>query len=226
MASTIFSIEATLQSLADKGYVILEDTGVGNIASEMEQKGFPFLSMYGLEYLRQHVLENTRVRSVLEGLFDRCSLGHWLRYKELPGHIECFSKAGSEAELHMLAIHQFPKGSAVACWDGSHQVNTPTVTGRRSTFETTQSELLDAHCTASEREFPEGGLMIRDPRLFIEIRRGYTITFLFATEEVLARWPKILLLDLPEIRERVAHMESMRVGMNIVFQGPASAINT
>lgn len=68
--------------------------------------------------------------------------------------------------------------------------------------------------------------MIRDPRLYIESQTGYVITFMFATEEVLADWPKILLLDLPESREKVASMESTKVGVNFAFQDPPDEQNT
>ncbi|KAB2099594.1 hypothetical protein AG0111_0g12091 [Alternaria gaisen] len=226
MASTTFSLEAALRSLDEEGYVVLEDTGVGGIVSEMEQREFAFLSPYGLDYCKQHVLDNPRVRSILEALFNRCSLGHWLRYNELPGHFECFSKGGSEAGLHFLAVHQWPKGSRVACWNGSHRANLPTQTSRRSTFETTQAALVEAGFKVDVREFPEGALVIRDPRLYIESRTGYAITFMFAKEEVLAGWPKIVLLDKPGLREKVAKMESTKIGVNFAFQDPSGKLNT
>lgn len=59
MAPTTFSLEAALQSLVEEGYFILEDAGVGGIVSEMEQNKFDFLSPYGLDYCKQHVLDNT-----------------------------------------------------------------------------------------------------------------------------------------------------------------------
>ncbi|KAF1840118.1 uncharacterized protein K460DRAFT_410724 [Cucurbitaria berberidis CBS 394.84] len=226
MAPTAFSLEAALQSLLEEGYFILEDAGVGGIVSEMEQSGFDFLSPYGLDYCKQHVLDNTRVRSILEALFERCSLGHWLRYIELPGHIECFGTGGFEAGLLALAVHQWPKGSTVVCWSGSHRANINTKIGKRATFETTQAALLDANCKPSEKKFPEGGLMIRDPRLCMESRKGYTITFMFATEELFTNWPKMLLSDLPELREKVANMESTRISMNFAFQDPAGKAKT
>lgn len=63
--------------------------------------------------------------------------------------------------------------------------------------------------------------MIRDPRLCIECRKGYTITFMFAKEELFTNWPKIILSDSPELREKVANMESTKIGMNFAFQDPA-----
>lgn len=68
--------------------------------------------------------------------------------------------------------------------------------------------------------------MIRDPGLFIESQVGYTITFIFATEEVIASWPKIILSDLPELREKVASMKSTKIGVNFAFQDSAGKTST
>ena len=68
--------------------------------------------------------------------------------------------------------------------------------------------------------------MIRDARLYIESRTGYTIVFTFAKEEITAEWPKIPLLDLPDLREKVAKMETAKIGMNFKFQLPAARENT
>lgn len=68
--------------------------------------------------------------------------------------------------------------------------------------------------------------MIRDPRLYIESQVGFAITFIFAREEALVDWPKFLLLDLPGMRERVANMESTRIGVNFAFQDPAGKTKT
>lgn len=57
-ASTAFSLEAVLQSLVEDGYVVLEDAGVGDIVSEMEQNKFAFLSPYGLDYCNRYILNN------------------------------------------------------------------------------------------------------------------------------------------------------------------------
>lgn len=58
MASMEFSLEAAAKSLTEEGFVDLHDLLVGKHVSEMEQKGFAFLSPYGLEYCDQHVLSN------------------------------------------------------------------------------------------------------------------------------------------------------------------------
>ena len=59
MMSTEFSLEAALQSLNEEGFVVLEDAGVGGIVSEIEQRKFTFLSLHGLDYCKEHILDDT-----------------------------------------------------------------------------------------------------------------------------------------------------------------------
>lgn len=64
--------------------------------------------------------------------------------------------------------------------------------------------------------------MIRDPRLYIESRSGYNITFFFTTEQILTHWPKIVLQDVPELRERVANLKTTKIGVNFAFENPTN----
>ncbi|KAF2177368.1 hypothetical protein K469DRAFT_720701 [Zopfia rhizophila CBS 207.26] len=226
MASTAFSLETAMKSLYEEGFVDLNDPEVGELVSEMEKKSFPYLSPYGLDYCKQYVLNDTRIRSIIESLLSKCSLGHWLRYKALPGHIECFRKGGPEAGLRALIVQQWAKGSRVDYYGGSHQHDLPTEKGERSLHETSQAALDAASCKASEKEFPDGGLVIRDARLYAETKTGYAITFIFATDEVLAAWPKITLPNSPELVRKVVNMESPKIGVNFAIKDSAGSTNT
>ncbi|KAF2240204.1 hypothetical protein BU26DRAFT_556993 [Trematosphaeria pertusa] len=78
---------------------------------------------------------------------------------------------------------------------------------------------------ASEKEFPDGGLVIRDARLYAESKTGYAITFIFATAEVLAAWPKIILPNSPELVRKVVNMESPKIGVNFAIKDSAGGTN-
>jgi hypothetical protein len=41
--------------------------------------------------------------------------------------------------------------------------------------------------------------VLHDARLYVEIKTGYAITFLFATDEAIALWPPITLPNLPDL---------------------------
>lgn len=58
MASTIFSLEVAKKSLRDEGFFDFNDSTVGEHISEMARKAFPYLSEYGLDFCKQHVLDD------------------------------------------------------------------------------------------------------------------------------------------------------------------------
>lgn len=48
-----------MKSLHEEGFLDLNDPEVGELVSEMELKGFPYLSSYGLDYCKQYILNDT-----------------------------------------------------------------------------------------------------------------------------------------------------------------------
>ncbi|GJC90448.1 hypothetical protein ColLi_13286 [Colletotrichum liriopes] len=158
MELTTFSVETAEDSLHEEGFVDLQDSEVGGYVSEIEQKGFQYLSPHGLDFCQQCVLEDVRIRSILETLFEKCSLGHWLRYKELPGHIECFRKGGPEAGRRVVLVQLWARGSRVEYYRGSHLCVLPTTKGERSLHDISRMALDEAACKPNELKFPDGGL--------------------------------------------------------------------
>ncbi|KAF2744343.1 hypothetical protein M011DRAFT_470480 [Sporormia fimetaria CBS 119925] len=219
MVSTAFSLDAAVKSINEDGFVDLEDISVGELVSEMEQKGFAFLSMYGLDYCKNNILRDTRIKSILESLLRKCSLGHLLRYTAFPGHIESFRKGGPEAGLRVIVVQQWAKGSQVVYYGGSHKHDLPTVNGIRQLHETQKTALDEIGCGAIVKNFPDGGLVVRDARLYAETRTGYAFTFIFATDEVVAAWPKIKVPNSQDFRQKAIDMESPTIGVNFSFSG-------
>ncbi|KEZ39454.1 Uncharacterized protein SAPIO_CDS9313 [Scedosporium apiospermum] len=158
MASNTDSLEDSLRTLREEGFLILNDSQVGDLVSEMEDRGFPFLTSYGLHYCKQHILDNENVRPILEGLLGTCKLGHWIRYNSLPDRIECFRKGGRRAGLRALVVQQWAKGSQAVYYAGSHLHDLPAVPGERSLYETEEEELEKAGCKAIEKIFRDGEL--------------------------------------------------------------------
>jgi len=226
MASVTFALEVANKSLRDDGFFDLSDSSIGEHISEMEQKAFPFFSQYGLDFCKQYVLDDARIRSILESIFKRCSLGHWLRYKAYPGHIECFRRGGPKAGLRVLVVQLWAKGSRAVYYLGSHLLDLPTEKGQRSLHEISRRALVEAGCEAKEVKFPEGGVVILDARICFEMEQGYAITFMFATDEVLKAWPKMILPNSRMLIANVANMESPKIGVNFAFDSPAGNTNT
>lgn len=48
--------------------------------------------------------------------------------------------------------------------------------------------------------------------------KGYAITFEFATVDIVERWPKLIFPNLPGLAERVAEMETSKIGLNFGFE--------
>ncbi|RSL40933.1 hypothetical protein CEP54_015971 [Fusarium duplospermum] len=212
------SPETAQRALLDDGFVDLEDATVGDVVLEMERRDFPYLTPFGLKYYKQYILEDERIRVIVESSLGECSLGHWLRYRALPGHIECFRRGGKQAGLRVLVVQQFCKDSEVEIWHGSHLHDLPTTNGIRSLHETTRLELEKAGCTAELKKFQSGGLIIRDARTYAETMKGYAITFLFAVADALSGWPKILLANSPELIRLAVKMETPKIRLNFAIK--------
>jgi len=118
-----------------------------------------------------------------------------------------------------MMVHLWARGSQADYYPGSHLHCLNTFKGRRSLHEIDPSEMARAGCEPQPRDFPDGRLVISDARLGFEIKAGYAITFLFATDDVVKSWPKIATLP-RQLAGRVAEMESQSkiVGLNFDFQ--------
>ncbi|KAF9730011.1 hypothetical protein PMIN06_012490 [Paraphaeosphaeria minitans] len=223
MALTEFSLEEALESVLEEGFFDFNTPEVGELVSEMERERFQFLSPYGLDYCKEHVLENTRIRPIIEKLLNECKFAHWIRYNARPGHFECFRKGGEKAGLRQLIVQQWAKGSRVEYYGGSHKHDLPVEEGVRGLFETTQAALNAAGCQPTEKEFPAGGLVIHDGRTFTQIKTGYGITFQFATDDVIQKWPKITVPNSTDLVRKVVNMESAKIKVNFAIGNAGGA---
>lgn len=220
MASTDTSQEVAEGSVSERGFHCWQDTSAGNRVSEFAKRGFPYYTEYGLDFLTDFAFD-PRIQHILEACFDRCLLAHWLRYEALPDqHIECFRQGGPEAGRRVFMVHVCSKGSQVAYYVGSHLHKFKTTKGLRSVFEVSPEELSRAGCEPEALNFPNGGLVILDARVCFEIKQGYTMTFMFATEDVLVKWRKIVLPNSTILRNQVAEIENIspKIGLNFAFQ--------
>ncbi|KAJ4179570.1 hypothetical protein NW767_014582 [Fusarium falciforme] len=188
----------------------------------MEAKGFPFWTEEGLDFCIQHVLGKTRIRSLIESWFgERCVLVHWIRYRAYPGHTICFRGGGPEAGRRRLMVHLFAKGSEIRYYVRSHLRKLPTQKTEFLFYEIPQPAMVEAGFESED--INNGEVVMFDARLSIELKKGYVIAFLFATEDVVAKWPPMLLPDLPGLAEKVRNeMESDKIGVNFVIDKPTS----
>ncbi|UPK90869.1 hypothetical protein LCI18_001804 [Fusarium solani-melongenae] len=217
----MFSLEDAKRSLSEDGYVEWKDSDVGDIVSQLEERCFAFMSRWGLDYCDDHVFNDTRCKEIIGNTLGPCFLGHWLRYGAFPDNIECYRKGGSDTGLQVLAVQHLCKGSKVELFPDSHLHNLPTKVGVRLLFETTREDLLRSGCRSIVEDYPDGGLIIRDARLFTTIKKGYAITWLFGKGNAISRWAKIPLPSIPDLIRRIVQMETSDIKINFEIAHPA-----
>ncbi|KJZ69323.1 hypothetical protein HIM_11281 [Hirsutella minnesotensis 3608] len=225
-STTVFPMSAE-ESLFEDGFFYARDAALGEDISEMQRRGFPYYSNYGLDFCQQYVL-NERIRTIVETFFgdQTCTLAHWLRYRAYPGHIVCFRSGGPKAGRRRLLVHLLAKGTRVGYWSYSHKHALPTLEGKRLLHELAERDLVQAGCTCNVEDFPDGGIAILDGRVAFEIVSGYAITFEFATVDVLDKWTKMILPKTPGLAERVAGMQSSKIRINFEFEDPVQGSTT
>ncbi|KAH7137577.1 hypothetical protein EDB81DRAFT_655809 [Dactylonectria macrodidyma] len=216
------SLEDAQRALREDGFIDLQDTRIGEYVQQMELRKFPFFSKWGLESCKTYVFDDEvrRIPKLLVNLLGPCRLGHWLRYKAEPNHVEALITGGREAGLGALGIHQIAKGSRITFYPGSHLVDLPTKKTeetKRGLHETTDAALREAGCEPVEKEFPDGGLIIRAGRLYVSLKEGYVITIVFATKQVLASWPEIELPPIAELIRNVIKLETEKIQVNFAI---------
>ncbi|KAF5020567.1 hypothetical protein F66182_7399 [Fusarium sp. NRRL 66182] len=221
--SAMFSPENAEKALFEKGYVDWKDSSIGDLVSQLEGRRFAFLSRWGLNYCDDNVFNDARLKQIIEEIFGPCVLGHWLRYSALPDNIECYWNGGSDAGLRVLAVQHLRQGSKVEFFPGSHLKDLTTTNGARRLHETSRDDLINAGCHPVTEDYPEGGLIIRDARLFTSIKEGYAITWLFGKDDALSSWPKIALPNVPDLIRMIVRMETSHIRINFNIAYPATS---
>lgn len=220
MASPVFALVDARKSVLEDGFFSMDDSVVGEHVLGMQQKDFPFASEYGLEFCKLNVLDDTRIRSILESFFDWSGLGLCLKYNNDPGHIFSFRRGGAKAGLRVLIIQLWSVGSRGVYYGGSHLHSLPAVQAANGLWEVPFAAFKRVGCRETEVKFEHGGLAILDARLAFEIKDGFAITFAFTTEDELKTWAKMMLPRSPELAGKVAEMESTntKIGVNFAFE--------
>ncbi|CZS92365.1 uncharacterized protein RAG0_02776 [Rhynchosporium agropyri] len=220
MASTTFALVDARKSILDDGFLALHDSVVGGHVLDIQQKDFPFLSEYGLEFCKINFLDDTRIQSILESFLPWSGLGLCLKWNNDPGHNFSFRKGGTKAGLRVLLVQLWSVGSRVAYWGGSHLLSPPAVGAANGLWEVPSAALKRAGCKQTEITFEQGGLAILDARLAFEIKDGFSITSAFATEDELKKWAKMFLPRLPGLEAKVTDMGSIhpKIGVNFAFK--------
>ncbi len=60
--------------------------------------------------------------------------------------------------------------------------------------------------------------VVLDSRVGFEMQEGYPIIFAFGAEDVVKNWVKMILPKLDGLPQKVANMESPKIGLNFEFE--------
>ncbi|PVI02629.1 hypothetical protein DM02DRAFT_641106 [Periconia macrospinosa] len=181
----------------------------------MDKDGVPFASAGGLQFCKSNVLDNPRIRPVLESFFDWFALGLYRSIGAFPGEYS-FRKSDPEAKVDTLLVQLWSKGSRASFWGGSHRHQLPCVKGENNLWRVPRVRLKHLNLEPTEVTFEQGGFIL-DPRIAVEVTKGTATTFAFGTKEVVGAWRPMRLPKSQDIEKTVTSMEGTNFGMNVAY---------
>ncbi|KAH8756732.1 hypothetical protein F5883DRAFT_649323 [Diaporthe sp. PMI_573] len=215
MALDTTSSESAQDAVRNSGFYCEKDPLVGGEFLRMQREGFTLLSKDGLEFYEVNILNNKRVRSVLDSLLLDYGLSRCRYFQSDPGHRFQFSSGGERAGQNVIVVLLWDKASTVTFYRGSHHLDIPGPGASNGLWEIPAAKLDLGK--AEWFAFEHGGLTIQDARTVFEIVHGTPIAAIFGTHDVLRRWSKWGLPDTPDVVQKVAEMNRTRVPLNALF---------
>ncbi|KAG8410832.1 hypothetical protein J3459_016953 [Metarhizium acridum] len=221
MTPSTFALEDAIKAIAEDGFYHMQDPTVGQRISEMEENKHQFstTSTAGLEFYRDNVHGDQRIRSILEDFFPWCALGDYRRIQEDRGHIFQLMRGGSKADVIVV---QLWKGECRGVyWRGSHMVARETLGSVRSAnlmWEVASAKLERAGCEPIPLDFQTSGFVILDARTAFETDHGSPVTCSFAPLYHLKSWQKLSPPKTKGSENLVKELQSDRVGVYFATQ--------
>ncbi|OAL57278.1 hypothetical protein IQ07DRAFT_638627 [Pyrenochaeta sp. DS3sAY3a] len=221
MASiTSLSVEGIQKLFSEDAAIYVEDPAIGEQVEEMRRKGFPIESADGLDFCKNNVLDDMRVRHVLEALFPWSGLGIYEVYRTDANHIYAFM-TGLNPELKAVVVQLWSPQSCMLVYGGSQLLRIKGFNASNGLLEVPYAPLKQ--CKPIEVNMEKGGLAILDARLAFKNLKGFAIYFVFAPEEELKGWPKKNFPGGQDLEQKASQMESPTIGLNFTFKGIRSA---
>jgi len=212
MMSTIVPVEHALKALAEDGFYCIHDSTIGERILEAEQNRVQFSasSEGGWNFYTHNVLQDQRIRAVLESSFERCSLGYYVRLAEDQDRIYQIRRGGLKPDI--LLVQVWSKGSRVVYYSRSHLETLSSYRAANRMWQIPLASLTRKGCEGIEVTFEDGGFSILDARLGFEMRHGSPITCVFAAKEQLKTWDKLVLPKAAELT--AAKLEGGKIGVH------------
>ncbi|KND86491.1 hypothetical protein TOPH_08899 [Tolypocladium ophioglossoides CBS 100239] len=220
MASAQLSLKQTREAILENGFFSLDDEAVGRNMDKMDEDGTPLASAGGLQFCKDNVLDNPRIRHILDFFFEWFGLGLYRSFSARPGDyvFQKNDREYPEVEGKCLLVHLLSKGSQVTLWEGSHRQPLPYVKGENNLWLVPRASLKRFGLSPTSHTFNQGGFIILDPRTAVEISQGGTATLAFGTKDVLNNWWRPMKIPRSkEIESIINNMEDSTFGMNVKY---------
>ncbi|KAK4132082.1 hypothetical protein BT67DRAFT_444200 [Trichocladium antarcticum] len=183
----------------------------------MERKDFPYASEYGLDFCKVNVLDDVRVRAILESFFEWSGLGLYRTFGRAPEHNFLFMNKAT-TEMQVVVVQLWSSGSRVRFWGGSQLHALNGIAAANGLLEVPSERLEGLGLQPTEVVLERGGLALLDARLAFNIIEGFAITFAFATQEELQTWSKMRIpRQTDRLAQKMAEMGSKHIGVNFAF---------
>jgi len=209
------SVEDVRRSILENGYFLVKDPLIGERVRDMERRGFPYASEYGLD-LCKVVIDDVRVRTTLESFFEWSGLGLFRSFGSAPENFLFMNNL--TPEMQVLVVQLWSNKSRVNFWDSSHLHSLNGIAAENGLLEVPSGRLEGLGLRPKEAEFEHGGIALLDARLAFNIIEGFAITFAFATQEELQTWSKMQIPRRTDrLAQKMADMESKHIGVNFAF---------
>ncbi|WQF90608.1 hypothetical protein CDEST_15622 [Colletotrichum destructivum] len=214
MASSASISTADVQEkFTEAAHIAIRDASIGERVREFQQAGFPIETAEGLEFCQRNVIEDARIRFILETLFPWCSIGIYEVYRSNPDRIYAFM-TGLNSERNAVVVRLQSPGSKVVLFNGSHTLPIKGFNAPNGLLEMLEAPLKG--CKQMEIDLPDGGLVLHDARVSFRSIQGYSIKFACATREEIQGWPK---KKFPKaLSSQAAAIETPTIGLNFKFE--------
>jgi hypothetical protein len=206
------AIEAKENILNGAVYVI-KDAEVGRKVLEMQKRGMDIESADGLDFYRDNVLGDERIREAVKAILPSCGLGIYEVYRASDknlGTIYSFM-TGIEPFNSMVVQLWCPQSKSIY-YEDSPKLEVQGYPTPIGLLEIPRAPVKRANCRHLSVTLEEGGI------LFFGYVKGYALHFVFATEEELRSWPKREFPDDELLRRKAKDIEAESQGILLNFR--------
>ncbi|PCD38661.1 hypothetical protein AU210_007128 [Fusarium oxysporum f. sp. radicis-cucumerinum] len=212
-----FSVDEALTQIKNDGFYLIRDPAIGSQIDEMirSHSRFNFSDEKGFNFWRDNIQTDPRIRGIMNAMESdmgvKYLLGHRGSLLQDPTHIKTLRFGGQQPDI--LTIQVWPKGSDAIYYHRSHTVNLPKYRGPTGVWELIPKDLENSGCDGERADLEQGGIVIFDTRMAIDMVKGRSQYYSYFTEAMVKREHLVPLIpppsqDINEVAKLGVHVGS------------------